>query len=236
MISKTINSLGYDLVIQVPETIHEYDTLAKKVGAALESAIMNVVYRGVNNKFRAAFALAVENNTGIERATVTVMKADGSGPKLDDDGEPITKYAKEVDTEGKYLDLVFATLVAQKLDENGEETSTPFESVEAAAAAFAPLAQSIIAGDGTENNPGIAFDPTEKERVPGGPKKVAKAYIKLAEDAKAKGKLESLAQQLQDKLGALWKVEATVESVARAVSEDQRRKREKESLSQEYAV
>jgi hypothetical protein len=64
---------------------------------------------------------------------------------------------------------------------------------------------------------------------------VAKAYITLAEKANAAGKLSALADQLSSKLGN-WKVEATVDSVAKAIAEDQRRKREAQKLDAEYGV
>jgi hypothetical protein len=81
----------------------------------------------------------------------------------------------------------------------------------------------------------IVFDPSESEAAPQGPKKVAKAYLALAEKVLAAGKIDVFAAQLAEKLGN-WKVEATVDSVARAVSEDQRRKRENEKLDSEYGV
>jgi hypothetical protein len=207
--------MGFDLSVNVPSSIDEYDTLAKKVGAALESANLNVLYRSVFAKFRSAFAEAVENNSGIARETEAVLKADGT-PKVDDETkEPVLKFTE---TEDKYFKRACAQLAKQGA----------FASAEAAAASFLPLAQETIAT--------IAFDPSESERAPSGPKTVAKAYTKLAEQAQASGKLETLAMQLQEKLGATWYVEVTIDSVARAVSEDQRRKREAQSLTAEYAV
>jgi hypothetical protein len=207
--------MGFDLTVQVPSSIDEYDQLAKKAGAALESANLNVLYRSVFAKFRSAFAEAVENNSGIARATEAVNNADGT-PKVDPDTkEPVLKFTE---TESKYFDRACAQLHKQGA----------FASAEAAAASFLPTAQATIAS--------IAFDPSETERAPAGPKVVAKAYTKLAEQAQASGKLDALAMQLQEKLGATWTVEVTVDSVARAVAEDQRRKREAQSLTAEYAV
>ena len=214
MVSKTVSSLGYDLVVQVPSTIEEYDTAAKKAGAALESAINNVLYRSTFAEFRGTFSDAIENNTGIERKTEVVNGKDGQ-PKKDSDGEVVTRFTE---TEKVYFDRVCATLAA-----DGK-----FDSPEAAAASFKDLAQSIIGG--------IAFDPSETERVFTGPKKIAKAYIAVAQKAHDTGKLVHLATQLQHKLGETWKVEHTVDSVARAIAEDQRRKREAQKLDTEYGV
>ena len=100
-------------------------------------------------------------------------------------------------------------------------------SLESAAASFNELAQATIAS--------IAFDPSESVREVSQPKKVAKAYVVLAEKAAANGKLESLAVSLTAKL-ANWRVEATVDSVAKGIAEDQRRKREAQKLDAEYGV
>jgi hypothetical protein len=213
MITKQVSTLGFDLNFSVPETVDEYDQLAKKVGACLESAVLNVVYRSTFAKFRANFAEAVANNTGIKRNEETVLGADGN-PKKDEDGNEVTKYTE---TEKVYFDRVCAQLV--------KDGKLP--SVEAAAASFQALAQTTIET--------IAFDPSESERVPTGPKKVAKAYILLAQDAESKGKLSWLADQLRAKL-ANWTVEATVDSVAKAVAEDKRRQREATKLNDEYGV
>ena len=212
----TVNSLGFDLVYQVPATIHDYDHLAKKEGAALESAILNVIYRSVFADFRYAFLEAVVNNTGIERPTKAVLNKDGS-PKMEGEGDEKTPVVAFVNTEKVDFDLICAKLVEEK----------KFASVEAAAASFKDLAQSVIDA--------IAFDPSETERAPKGPKKVAKAYTTIAQKAHDTGKLESLAATLVTKLGN-WKVEATVDSVARAIAEDQRRQREAKNVGAEYGV
>lgn len=213
MITKQVATLGFNLNFNVPSTVEEYDTLAKKVGACLDSAVMNVIYRSVFAKFRSTFADAIENNTGITRLT------EPTGKKVKDEAgnETAEDAVRYTETEKKYFDRVCATLVQDKA----------FESVEAAAASFATLAQTTIDS--------IVFDPSESEAAPAGPKKLAKAYIAVAEKALAAGKLEALAETLATKLGN-WKVEATVDSVARAVSEDQRRKREAQKLDTEYGV
>lgn len=211
MVSKKVNTLGFELSVNVPDSIAEYDTLAKKQGAALESAVLNVLYRSVFAAFRAQFAEAVENNTGVAR----LMEKTGKKVKNEDGTEE--DAVRFAETEKVYFDRVCAELV-----QNGEHPT-----VEAAAASFSQLAQETIAS--------IAFDPSESEKAPTGPKKVAKAYTLLAEKAQAAGKLDALASQLSSKLGN-WKVEATVDSVAKAIAEDQRRKREAQKLDAEYGV
>lgn len=214
--SKTIkvSSLGYNtLTYAVPATVEEYDRLAKKTGATLDSAVLNVIYRGTLAEFRSKFIETVSNNTGIERATEPVLDKEGK-QKVDEDKEPVVRF---VNTEGKDFDLILATLVK----------NDKFESVEAAAASFTTLAQSILDG--------IPFDPSESDRKPAGPKKVAKAYVTIATKAEAAGKLDTLAAALATKLGN-WTVVATVDSVARAIGEDQRRQREAKNVGAEYGV
>lgn len=225
MVTQTISTLGFDLNTQVPGSVVEYDTLAKQQGACLTSAVLNVLYRSTLATFRSNFVEAVENNTGIERKMVPVLNKDGT-PKVEKevtknaDGTettietPVTKYAE---TEKDYFSRVCAQLV----------TDSKFASLEAAAGSFQALAQTTIDT--------ITFDPSETEKTQSGPKKIAKAYTALAQKASDNGKLETLAATLATKL-VNWTVLPTVDSVARAISEDQRRKRENEKLDQEYAV
>lgn len=231
MISKEYNSVGFNVNISVPETVAEYDTLAKKTGACLDSAIANVVYRGVLATFRDDLATVVENNTGISRKTSPVLDKTGN-PKVEKetvtnaDGTqtttetPITKFDE---TEKVYLDRVWAILSVA----SAGGTPAKFASPEAAAASFTAIAQSTMDK--------IVFNPAETERTPSGPKKIAKAYTAIAEKALAAGKLDTLAANLATKLGD-WKVDATVDSVARAISEDQRRQNAAKNLGGEYGV
>lgn len=225
MVTQTISTLGFDLNTQVPGSVDEYDTLAKQQGACLTSAVLNVLYRSTLATFRSNFVEAVENNTGILRLTEQVKNKDGSlksekeTVKNADGTEttsetPVTKYTE---TEKDYFLRVCAELVTQ----------SKFASLEAASGSFQSLAQTTIDT--------ITFDPAEAEKKQSGPKKIAKAYTALAQKASDNGKLETLAATLATKL-VNWTVLATVDSVARAISEDQRRKRENEKLDQEYAV
>ena len=211
MINKEVSTLGFTLNVSVPASIGEYDQLAKKEGSALESAVLNVLYRSVFAAFRSQFATAVENNTGITRAT------EPTGKKIKNEDGSEEDAVKFSETEKVYFDRVCAEMVQMK----------QAASLESAAASFNELAQATIAS--------IAFDPSESVREVSQPKKVAKAYVVLAEKAQANGKLESLAVSLTAKL-ANWRVEATVDSVAKGIAEDQRRKREAQKLDAEYGV
>jgi len=214
-----VNSLGYALKHTVPSTVHEFDRLAGKEGAALDSAIYNVEYRGTLASFRENFVDWLANQTGIERPTEAVLNKDGT-PALDEDKEPKYRY---VNTEAKDEALIIATVAKDGLQtESGLVT---FASIEAVKAHFASDAQRHLDA--------IAFDPAESERKPTAPKKVAKQYVTLAQSAHDKGTIVAFAAKLAEILGD-WKVEPTVDSVAKAIAEDQRRKREAKNLSAEY--
>jgi hypothetical protein len=211
MKSTTVRTLGFELNYSVPESVAEYDQLAKKDGAALESATDNVVYRSVLAKFRSALSSALANITGVERKTRDTGKV-----TKNEDGteEPVLVWDE---TEKDHFARVCAEQVA----------SGKFASPEAAAASFLPLAQETIAA--------IAFDPSESERAPQGPVKVAKQYISIAQKAVDGGKGQALADQLTAKLGNMT-VEPTVDSISRAIAEDQRRIRAATKVGEQYGI
>lgn len=233
-----VNTLLFaGLLFNVASSAAEYDALAKKEGACVDSANNNTLYRSVLASFRDNFlhgteglgkegdenykpALpGVEKITGIERKTRDTGKTRGEG----ENKEPVLAYDE---TEDKYFKRVVAELVANKATVNidGNEVG-PFDSVEAAAAAFNDLAQRHLSA--------IPFDPSQTERAPAGPKKIAKQYIAVAEKIVASGKADSTAAMLSSKLGIT--VEPTVDSLSRAISESERRDREADNLLNKYS-
>lgn len=98
MISQTVSTVGVKPTFLVPATVEEFDQNAKKVGACLQEAVNNVIYRGVLADFRATFCEEVEKDTGIERKWKTVERGKD-------------KKAVEVwdETEGDYITRVIAT-------------------------------------------------------------------------------------------------------------------------------
>lgn len=188
-------SLGFKLNLSVPSTVEEFDNLAKKEGACLTSATMNVVYRSWNNQFRAKFAEFIESATSIKRITEVVLGKDGQ-PKKDADGEVVEKYNE---TEAVYIDRVMAQLV-----HDGKAAT-----VEAALSSYAADAQRIADG--------IAFDPSETEKAPAGPKKPSKKYLAVAEEIEKRGRLAEMAEKLATYLGHA--VDADLNSVALAIGE-----------------
>ena len=207
-------SLGMDFTIQVPSSVEEFDQLAGREGATLDEAINNVLYRSFHAEFRPTFLHGseelgiegIEKQTGIERRTkvVTPAKTDEAGKVTEDE---VIAYDE---SEANYFKRVCA--------EKGVESTH-----------FQPYAQEVASL--------LKFDPKKAPRQSSGPKKVAKQYLDAAAQIEKEGRLETSAANLQSKLStpeSTWVVEATVESVARAISEDQRRKRAQQNIASEY--
>ena len=194
MISKTFNTLGLDFPLNVPETAAEYDQLAKREGACVESAVANTVYRGLLPQVRQLLTDAVAEQTGIERRTkptgkTRTIKGEDGAP---DTTEEIVVWAE---TEAAYFDRVLAEKGAKKED-------------------FLSLLTSITSK--------LAFDPSEAEAPPKAPTKVAKKWLDAAEQIIREGRGDRIAAQLASKLGI--PVDTSAESLGRAIAEDQRRK------------
>jgi hypothetical protein len=185
-----VKSGGVYYAINVPETVEEFDQLAKREGAALASAIDNVIYRSANAQFRSEFADLVEKETGIERKT----KVSGTREVEDEEGnkteEDIVVYDE---SEGKYLNRVYAEL---DLELEEQRQARFQEQIEQAAE-------------------DIKFDPSERQAATKKPKKARKEYRETAEAILEAGGEEGLAKtaaKLSDMLG--YEVEATLEAVA----------------------
>ena len=110
MISKSVKTLGFEININVPETVEEYDNLAKKAGACLESAVLNTIYRAVLNVFRSDFCEALEKKVGIARKTKP------SGRKVKDEAGKDTEEDILIydETESEYFDRVLAETKTEK--------------------------------------------------------------------------------------------------------------------------
>jgi len=98
MQTKEFSSLGLKVNLSVPSTVEEFDQNAKRVGACLDEAVNNCVYRGSLAEFRDKFCEALAESTGVERLT----KDSG---KKDESGQPILTYTE---TEGDYAKRVAA--------------------------------------------------------------------------------------------------------------------------------
>ena len=70
MITKIQPSLGLEVTVPVPESVEEFDKLAGKSGACLESACNNVIYRSILAQFRRKLVVVVEKVSGIKRELI----------------------------------------------------------------------------------------------------------------------------------------------------------------------
>lgn len=194
MINKQFKTLGLTYSFGVPQTAAEYDQLAKREGACVESAVANQMYRGVFAKVRALFTEALEEQSKIERRT----KETGKNRTIKgENGAPDTVEAIVVwdETEQDYLNRVLAATSSKLEDYQG-------------------LLDSITSK--------LTFDPSEAEAAPSAPRKTAKKWLDAAQEIINAGAADKVAAALTAKLG--MPVEASLESLGRAIAEDQRRK------------
>jgi len=204
MKNKNYRPLGLTVALTVAESVDEFDRLAGKVGACLEEAVDNIVYRGGMADFRDTFLhgdaskniIGVEEETGIEREFETrelkSKNADGSANTTD----------VWTESEAVYFNRVKATLV-----KNGT-----YPSVEAVLAHFQDLANQVAAS--------ITFDPAAAEPKTRAPRKASKENLAIAQKYIDLGKADKFAALLTSKLG--HPVLATLEALAAGVAEDLR--------------
>lgn len=211
-----VKSFNYKLNYDVPSSVEEFDKLAKRSGATLDEANKNVLYRSVLNVFRDAFLHGLdevkEGDTvtqsaieGLDKLTGIERNTKITKPEVKDADGKITQeeVSAWAETEKDYMNRVFATLVR-----DGK-----FPSVEAAEAAYEPLAQQVISA--------IAFDPSKTARESAGPKKTPKTYYGIADQ------LIEMAGSVEDAIGRFTKktdksvTPADREGLAKAIWEDQ---------------
>jgi len=213
MKTTTIQSLGLNLNISVPESVEEFDQNAKKAGACLNEAINNILYRGVLADFRSLFCEKVEEAYGVERQTKdtgrTKKVKDANGKETE---ESIFVYSE---SEAKFIDRVIASKGLTR-------------------EALQPLADAVLSAKDENGNLIIAFDASATEKKVSGPKKLAQKYTDAAKTLLADGKAEAFNKKLE-KAGIVaftatedaeknvidlgWKVKAFIEwTEAQAIS------------------
>jgi hypothetical protein len=95
------NSLGYKLTFEGPKTVEEYDQKAGRVGACLEDAVDNTIYRGTLPEWQDEFARKVAERTGVERgtdnaATERARSRSKDPAKVNDVPEKVKAYVQRV--------------------------------------------------------------------------------------------------------------------------------------------
>lgn len=203
-------SLGLDVSILVPETVAEYDLLAKRPDAALGDAIDNTVYRGVLNQVRAAFVPALVAFSGIKPHSKTVKDKTGK------DVEEITESDK------KYVDRVVAEIAVR--DSITEE---------AARATLQPLMDQVLKATDEKGVPKISFDPSSTPRA-AAVKKPTKESLAIVAQLRAAGKWDAAAVKFSTELGA--NLPTTDDELGLLIAESLRRKRAAEAAAQQTAL
>lgn len=177
MISKNYKSLGLLIALSVAASIEEYDTLAGKEGAALESAVNNEIYRGTLAEFRSTFCDRVATTYGKPRK----VKPSGKTKKGENGEEVETEVYAE--TEGVFIDRVLAELAAER---GHPEVDRVVE--------FKPVLDKLLAETETLEDgtvvPLIRFDPKRAERKEQGPKKLPEIYKRAALAVQQGGNLD----------------------------------------------
>jgi hypothetical protein len=124
MKTATNKTMGFDLNIEVPSSVEEYDKLAGRVGACLDDANQYNLFHSWNGEFRPKFVEAFEKQTGIKRQLnqEAIDKAparkDGTKPEI---FEQEAKYFKRALAElgediSKYQSLAEAVARQVKFD------------------------------------------------------------------------------------------------------------------------
>lgn len=171
METKSWDSLGLTWNLNVPTTVEEYDSMAKKPGACLAAATAHVVFHSTLGDIRAAFASVLEREL-TERNLA--RKANGEEPF------DISWDSGKKNPEGEVIDLNEAAWVNKVLAVTGTKIGD-----------WAFLQTKVLSGysyssvnpDGTTITttvPGVNFDPSASERK-AGPPKLSKASLNAAD-------------------------------------------------------
>ena len=112
------NSLGYKLSFEGPKTVEEYDQKAGRVGACLEDACDNTIYRSTLPEWQDEFAKKVEELTGQTRGTDAAAteraKSRAKDPsKINDVPEKVKAFVQRVTAGMSETDKNALTKLAQ---------------------------------------------------------------------------------------------------------------------------
>lgn len=175
MITRKVSTMGFELQVLVPATNDEYNGLApKRVNPVLEDAVLNIIYRGVLNKFRDKFLDELGKLDIADQSGAVVKIA-----RINHGTEDEPQWEKD----SVYFKRFLATVATRRgLDPAAEATKTVLMSE------LTPLAQKTIDA--------VKFDPTAEERTGGN--LIAKTYLEWAQIAVKKG------YDANDKGSAAW--------------------------------
>lgn len=224
--------LSQKVTLSVPESIDEFDRLAKQQGAGLREAIKNIIYRSTLPVVRDGFLHGIDEEKdangnvtqqaidGLDKLTGIARKTKITKPEQKNDKGEVTQEQVEAwdESEAVYEKRVYAEL-AQRGD---------FPSVEAAVAHYAPHAQKVADL--------VPFDPSKSERKSSGPKKTPKTYTDAAANLiAATGSVEAAIAAFTNKTKVAVSP-ATAEALATAIWKDQTSQAKAKQLADQYAA
>tara|TARA_R110000868_G_scaffold300045_1_gene560358 strand:+ start:446 stop:1087 length:642 start_codon:yes stop_codon:yes gene_type:complete len=211
MITRKVNSLGFDLNYQVPASVEEYNGLAPdRVNPCLEDAILSTWYRNGANKFRDKLCDAIEKSSGVKR----INAGTDDEPKWENESKFIKRAVAEVAT-------------SRGLDPAGKGVA---ESIRAE---WQDAAQKILDG--------IPFDPKEATREGGSnlvAKMYIEWATKAVANGSATKLAGLLSKALNSDVALTGDTEADTKTLAKAIAANEKRKRDEQNAQSkaEYAI
>lgn len=145
------NSIGFELSFEGPSTVEEYDKAAGKVGLCLEDAVENTIYRGTLPKWHKAFAVKVEELTGVKREVNTKAtdeaKARSKTPdKVADIMETVPRYVKRAIASMSDEDKKALAVIAQEVADGISVDPAPSERQRGIPKDLLAKADSVLTG------------------------------------------------------------------------------------------
>lgn len=145
------NSLGFPLVFNGPGTVEEFDQKAGRVGAALEGAIDDELYRGTLPEWQAEFAKEVEKLTGVPRgvdqpATDRVRARSKNPDKINDVPEKVKTYVNRATAGMSEADKKALAALAQEVANRIEIDPSPTRRQAGPKKDLLDKADSVLAG------------------------------------------------------------------------------------------
>lgn len=201
MIKQELPVLGFTVLVNVPATTDEYNTLApKRTNPVLEDAVASTCYRSVSPVIRDGLCAFLDADPApAENPTEAQVKAAGLGIKRKNFG---TEEEPQLEKEGVFIKRAIQTLM-QTRNENEQQVR----------AFLQPTVQAIADSDDAKFNPAL------REGTGTGPA-IGKNDLKLAAQVIADGKADLVAAKLSEKLGVT--ITTDEKSLARAIADDRR--------------
>jgi hypothetical protein len=190
------SSLSLDVLVNVPADAAEFDTLAERIGACVDEANSNIVYRGVLAEVRDILIHGVDpvkdpatgnvvrpGFDGLEKITGISRKTKNSGRT-----KKVKVTVDGAETEREESVLVYDESEADYVKRVAAAKGWGSPDTDTYKQALQPLMDQVAAL--------VVFDPKERERKPAQPKKLPDTYRNTATKLVEAGKWDALAAKL----------------------------------------